>query len=367
MRKGKDVTADVTSGNADPNLLGQVSVIASGTTQPLNEVSKTVNIIDAQQLRDRADFSLVESLRVVPGFRVQQLGGFGRTANIKTRGLRNQDTAVLLDGIRFRDASSITGDASAFLSDFTLTSVERIEVLRGSGSSLYGTNAVGGTIDFQTPRPQSGFHGNVSGAYGGYGLKRFRGNISDGRTTGNSALISAVRAQFIRKGIDGQDDARNTNFQSRIEFNPFQKLICRADFSSPTHSFGLIQIPTPSAFCPRQMRRLSTPRRFPAKQLERYEAGLPVTNANGANFIPDANDPDNFQDSQFFVGQFAVTQIVNDKLVLQGSYQGLRTSRKNDERRSRYRFSAVRRRRIECFYRHYSHRQRPREYRGVSQ
>ena len=70
-----------------------------------------------------ADFSLAESLRTIPGFRVQQLGGFGRTATIKTRGLRNQDTAILIDGIRFRDASAITGDASPFLSDFTLTSV----------------------------------------------------------------------------------------------------------------------------------------------------------------------------------------------------------------------------------------------------
>src|SRR5206468_12458774 len=114
----------------------------------------------------RADFSLVEALQTIPGFRVQQLGGFGRTASIKTRGLRNQDTAVLIDGIRFRDASAITGDASPFLSDFTLTSVNRIEVLRGSGSSLYGTNAIGGVIDFQTPEPQQGWHGQVSGAAG---------------------------------------------------------------------------------------------------------------------------------------------------------------------------------------------------------
>lgn len=128
----------------------EVSVIASGTGQPIDEVSKTVNIISGQEMRDRADFALAESLRTIPGFRVQQLGGFGRTATIKTRGLRNQDTAILIDGIRFRDASAITGDASAFLSDFTLTSVSRVEVLRGSGSSLYGTNAIGGTVDFQS-------------------------------------------------------------------------------------------------------------------------------------------------------------------------------------------------------------------------
>jgi hypothetical protein len=174
-------------------------------------------------LRDRADFSLIESLRTVPGFRVQQLGGFGRTANIKTRGLRNQDTAILIDGIRFRDASSITGDASPFLSDFTLTSVNRIEVLRGSGSSLYRTNAIGGTIDFQTPKPTVGLHGQIGGAFGGYGLQRFRANLSDGRQDDKFGFNLGVSRTVYSKGIDGEDDAHNTIFQSRIEYNPFSK------------------------------------------------------------------------------------------------------------------------------------------------
>ena len=103
--------------------------VSAGESQSIEQVSKTVNVIDSREMRDRADFSLVETLRTIPGFRVQQLGGFGKTANIKTRGLRNQDTAILLDGIRFRDPSAITGDASPFLSDFTLTSVSKIEVL----------------------------------------------------------------------------------------------------------------------------------------------------------------------------------------------------------------------------------------------
>src|SRR6476661_2712564 len=138
-----------------PNIREEVTVnISAGTEQTAEQVAKTVDLIDAQQMRDRADFALVESLRTVPGFRVAQFGGFGRLATIKTRGLRNQDTAVLLDGVRFRDPTAITGDATPFLGDLTLTSVSRIEVLRGSGSSLYGTNAIGGVIDMQTPDPR---------------------------------------------------------------------------------------------------------------------------------------------------------------------------------------------------------------------
>lgn len=87
---------------------------------------------------------------------------------------------MLIDGIRFRDPTAITGDASPFISDFTLTSVDRIEVLRGSGSSLYGTNAIGGVVDFQTPGAKQGTHGQIGGALGGLGLGRFRANASHG-------------------------------------------------------------------------------------------------------------------------------------------------------------------------------------------
>lgn len=283
--------------------------IAADYSQTFEQVTKSVNVISGQEMRDRADFSLAESLRTIPGFRVQQLGGFGRTATIKTRGLRNQDTAVLIDGVRFRDASSITGDASAFLSDFTLTSVSRVEVLRGSGSSLYGTNAIGGTIDFQTPKPQSGLHGQFGGAFGGLGLGRFRGNLSQGWDK-IGVNLGFSRTSFT-KGIDGQDDANNTNLQSRIEFNPFKSTNISARFF----------------FSDADVRLNASPDTF---------GTLPPSNATiidanpRINFATDANDPDNLQKSRFFNGQLAATQTIGEKLIVRGFYSGLTTRRRND-------------------------------------
>ncbi len=327
--KGKDITAEVMRGVTKPSLLGEVSVIASGTQQVDGEISKTVNIIEAQELRDRADFSLTETLRTIPGFRVQQLGGFGRTASIKTRGLRNQDTAILIDGIRFRDASSITGDASAFLSDFSLTSVSKIEVLRGSGSSLYGTNAIGGTVDFQTPKPESGLHGNVSGAFGGLGLGRFRGNLSDGTKDGKFGFNLGVSRTAYTKGIDGDDNANNTNFQSRIEYNPFEKTNISARFFASDAFVRLNSSPDTIGNLPASSATIINAVPLSRDLLKRYENGETITNFGGANFIPDANDADNSQKSQFFSGQIALTQVINSKLVFQANYQGLRTKRTN--------------------------------------
>ena len=326
----KQARVTVKNGQVSIANLAEVVVISSGTTQSFDEVSKSVNVIDAQQLRDRADFSLVESLRIIPGFRIQQLGGFGRLASIKTRGLRNQDTAVLLDGIRFRDAASITGDASAFLSDITLTSVNRIEVLRGSGSSLYGTNAIGGTIDFQTPKPSAGMHGQLGGAFGGYGLKRVRGNFSDGTTDGRFGFNLGISRTVYTKGIDGEDDAHNTNAQSRIEFNPFAKTNISARFFVSDAYVRLNSNPDTIGVLPASNATIIDAVPLSRNLLRLYENGQSVANFGSANFIPDANDPDDFQKSQAFAGQLALTQIINDQLVFQASYQGLRTVRKTD-------------------------------------
>lgn len=296
-----------------PTIKEEVTVnISTATEQKIEEVSKTVDIITGQEMRERADFSLIESLRTIPGFRVQQSGGFGRLGTIKTRGLRNQDTAVLIDGIRFRDPAAIAGDASPFLSDFMLTSVSKIEVLRGSGSSLYGTNAIGGVVDFQTPTARQGTHGQVAGAFGGLGLGRFRGLISHGLDNGKFGIGAGFSRTVYTKGIDGQDDAHNTNFQTRVDADPFAK----------TSISGRI------FFSDANVRLNVNPD---------TRGTLPTSNATiidaipGVSFTPDLNDPDARQKSRFFSGQISVNQILTDDLVVSGYYQGLKTRRQNDD------------------------------------
>lgn len=310
--RGKAATLDLQITRYSPLREEVIINISAGDEQPFDQVSKTVSVIDGREMRERADISLVESLRSIPGFRVQQLGGFGRAASIKTRGLRSQDTAILIDGIRLRDAAAITGDASPFLGDITLTSVSRVEVLRGSGSSLYGTNAVGGTIDFQTPMPTAGPHGQISGAGGGLGMGRFRGNFSDGTKNGRFGFNTAISRTVYTEGIDGQDNAHNTNFQSRLEFNP----------TSQTNISGRFFVS--DAF----VRLNSSPDTFGATPV----SNSTVINARpGVNFSFDANDSDSFQWSRFFSGQAAVSHVFGPTLLFQGHYSGLDTSRKNED------------------------------------
>src|SRR6185295_3313462 len=145
VERGKPTTHDVTLELS--GLRSAVVITASDTPQTVDEVSKALTVV-ADQERD--EIAIPEALRIVPGLRIQQLGGPGSLTSIKTRGLPSEDTAVLIDGIRFRDAAAPQGDASGFLEDLIVTNISRVEVLRGSGSSLYGSNAVGGVVNIVT-------------------------------------------------------------------------------------------------------------------------------------------------------------------------------------------------------------------------
>ena len=128
----------------------QIVVTASGTPQLPEHVSKATSTIDQTDADARDAAALSDVVALTPGLRVQQLGGPGAFTTIQIRGLRDQDTAVLVDGLRLRDASATQADASGLIEDLLFTDASRVEVMRGSGSSLYGTNAIGGVINVIT-------------------------------------------------------------------------------------------------------------------------------------------------------------------------------------------------------------------------
>src|SRR6266511_2707088 len=196
-----------------------VVVTASGTAQSVDEVSKAVTVIDARQIELRDEYSVLETLRAAPGVRVVQQGGPGAFASVRIRGLRSFDTGVLVDGLRFRDAADTQGSANGFISELNVVSLERVEVLRGSGSSLYGSNAIGGVVNLVTDSGGGRLRGQAQLEGGGLGLFRGRGAVAGGAMDDRLFYSAGLSQLKVTDGVDGDDRARQTSLQGVLGYH----------------------------------------------------------------------------------------------------------------------------------------------------
>lgn len=193
-----------------------ITVTAEGLATTVEDSGKAFDILDKEALSRRNEIFFLESIRNTPGMQVQQSGGPGAVARIVTRGLRTADTAVLIDGFRFRDTSSTQGDAGSLLSDLLVVNPDRFEACRGSESSLYGTNAIGGTLNIITDSGGGATHGQVDFEGGGLGLLRGLAKASGGR--GRVQWSGSAVHLNVLDGIDGNDRYRNSGTQSFVRF-----------------------------------------------------------------------------------------------------------------------------------------------------
>ncbi|HEY8205318.1 MAG TPA: TonB-dependent receptor plug domain-containing protein, partial [Pyrinomonadaceae bacterium] len=226
-----------------------VVVTPNGTPQQIDETSKAITVLDAQTIETKRETGLSESLRGIPGVRVQQQGSPGALTSVRLRGQRPFDTAVLLDGLRVRDASDINGSAVPFFSDLVPSDLDRVEVLRGSGSSIYGTNAIGGVINL-VPAAAAGDRNFEFGFDGGslaLFRERLRGSGSLGKRAGFSFGLSRID---VRRGVDGHDEYGNTAGSGRLQIYPTRSSILALNFYGTTSNARINDSPfaLPAAF-----------------------------------------------------------------------------------------------------------------------
>ncbi len=159
-----------------PTRLPPVTVIASREPLPLDQVTSDVVVIDEQRIRQSTADSIEDLLRREAGVQLSRSGGPGHAAGILLRGASTSSTLVLVDGVRIGSATLAQVEFEAI----SLSQIERIEVLRGPGSSLYGADAVGGVVLITTKRGEGPASLSGHAAFGEYGSREGDVGISGG-------------------------------------------------------------------------------------------------------------------------------------------------------------------------------------------
>ena len=196
--------------------LSPVVVTATRTEVPLAETSASVTVITDEEIQQQEAATVGEVLRVVPGVDVVQNGSLGTTSNIFIRGAESDQTLVLIDGV---EVNSVTLGLFDF-SNLTTGNIDRIEVLRGGGGTLYGSQAIGGVIQIITKKGEGPPTMTIS-AEGGKGnthreVLSFSGSQG---IVGVSGAVSSVDTDGFRQFNDGYRNL-STNLRVDVDLLP---------------------------------------------------------------------------------------------------------------------------------------------------
>lgn len=133
--------------------LDQMVVTASRTAQTQEQTLAAVTVIDRETIDRLQPNSLLDLLHGTPGLSLANNGGPGKSTSMFLRGTESDHVLVLVDGVRLGSATS----GGAAIQDIPVDQIERVEIVRGPFSSLYGSDAIGGVIQIFTRRPEGKF------------------------------------------------------------------------------------------------------------------------------------------------------------------------------------------------------------------
>lgn len=200
-----------------------IVIVASGVEQEAETTGRSITVLDRATIETRQTVSLSDLLATTPGVSATRNGGPGGLTAVRIRGAEDAQTLVLIDGVRANDPSAPAG---AFDFGNLLTgSIERVEVLRGPNSVIWGSQALGGVVNVVTQAPVDGLAARANAEYGyadqvsanaavALGNDRLQGALTGGyfRTDGVSQAVVGTEADGYRQ--------YNASGRLRFEFAP---------------------------------------------------------------------------------------------------------------------------------------------------
>ncbi len=195
--------------------LGDTVITATRTPTALDDVGSAVSVVTREEIVNSQARNLGDVLRRVPGVSVVQSGKPGGQTSVFVRGLNSNQTLFLIDGARINNPLS----GLVILSSFTPDQVERIEIVRGPQSTLYGADALGGVINIITRKGEGALTGSVSAEVGSDDAYRVAGELSGGGKKFSGALSIA---QWSTDNVAPNEDYENFTVGGSATFRPME-------------------------------------------------------------------------------------------------------------------------------------------------
>lgn len=208
-------TSDIETGKVKPKKRGaprpvvqseEVVVSATRNEQTIASSGSSVSVLGRQEIESSGERTVLGLLNRMPGVYATQVGGTGANSTVRIRGADSDQTLVLIDGMRVNDPSSPAGDFD--FAALALTDVERIEVLKGPQSAVWGGDAIGGVVNIVTRRGEGPptARGSIEG--GSYGTYKVGSGVSGATKNGHYALSGTYLHTdgFSRNKLGTEDD-----------------------------------------------------------------------------------------------------------------------------------------------------------------
>lgn len=155
-----------------------IVITASRAAETVDETMAPVSVIGREQIEQSGAVSVPDLLTVVPGLAISKNGGMGQQTSVFLRGAESDQILVLIDGVK---VGSATAGTTPF-QDIPLDQVERIEVVRGPRSSLYGSEAIGGVIQIFTRKGGKGLRPSLRVSAGSHATSSLQAGVSGGNS-----------------------------------------------------------------------------------------------------------------------------------------------------------------------------------------
>lgn len=195
-----------------------VVVSATKTETPVRQVTSAVEVITGEELEKRKIKTVIDGLRLSSGVFATSSGGPGTSASVKMRGAFARHTLVMIDGVIVNSPTSGEYD----FANLTAENIDRIEILRGAQSMLYGSDAIGGVISIYTKKGSGSPRVGAFMEYGSFATFREGGNISGAKGPFDfSASVSRwdtsnFSAVNYRRGAFEGDGFHNTQVSAKV-------------------------------------------------------------------------------------------------------------------------------------------------------